>query len=422
MKSVLESPKLLLLLLLAISLITINPRINGWNEASRMALTQSLVEHHTFIIDESVFVKGGDKVFIDGHFYSDKPALPSVLAAIIYAPLNAMGLRLDYDWNLSYYLIILFTIKAFWVASILAFRSALAYTTINKDKIPLVIFLYAFASLAFAWSSSFNNHSLAGSSLMIGFFFYLKGKHAAGSLTLLWSGLFFGLAASMDMPTAVFLLGFGLLVTYNWRLSNPTYLFMVGSMLPLSIHFGVNYLVAGSLLPVQIQPQYFVFEGSVWADAQSLSGVRLNSPLFTLQYAFLTLLGPRGFVWYNPLLFLLIPLLIRNTRKTMDFQVESMIILTATIILMSYYWLCSSNFGGWSYSIRWFIPVLPLLFFYLFEIEIMSNSPRTKPLLWMLAICSILLAGIGLINPWSNQDIHVIPVIANLKQLLGILS
>ena len=421
MKSIPESSKLLLLLLVGVSLITINPRINGWNEASRMALTQSLVEHHSFIIDESIFVNGGDKVFIEGHFYSDKPAIPSMLAAIIYAPLHALGLHLDYGWNLSYYLIILFTVKTFWIASILAFRSALSFTSIQKDKLPLAIFLYSFASLAFAWSSSFSNHSLAGSSLMIAFFFYLKGKHKDVKQALFWSGLFFGLAASMDIPTTIFLLGFGLLVAHKWHASTPTRLFIVGAFLPLALHLGVNYFIGGTLWPLQINPEFFVFEGSVWTDSRALSGVSINSPLFTFQYAFLSLFGSRGLVWYNPLLFFLAPLLIRNVWRTNGFQLETLTILVGTIVLMSYYWLFSSNYGGWSYSIRWFVPVLPLIYFNLYELDYLSDWRWNKPVLWALAICSIIIAGIGLINPWSNLDIHAIPIIANVKQLWTIL-
>ncbi|MBT4036154.1 MAG: hypothetical protein HOB84_05520 [Candidatus Marinimicrobia bacterium] len=422
MNQILESPKLLFLLLVVVSLITINPRINGWNEASRMALTQSLVEHHSFIIDESIFVNGGDKVFINGHFYSDKPALPSLLAAIIYAPLHAFGLSLDYGWNLSYYFIILFTIKIFWIASILAFRCALTFAPVKEAKIPLAVFIYAFASLAFAWTSSFNNHSLAASSLMIAFYFYLKGKHKDVKSALLWSGLFFGLAASMDMPTAIFPLGFSLLVAHKWRTATPTRLFLFGVFIPLTIHFGVNYAIGGTILPLQINPEFFIFEGSVWTDSQALSGVSINSPLFTIHYAIISLFGSKGFVWYNPMLFLLVPLAIRNAQREKVFQAETLIILLGSIILMSYYWLFSSNYGGWSYSMRWFVPTLPLLFFYLFDLDYLKDWHWGKPVLWTLAVCSIIIAGIGLINPWSNQNLHAIPIISNLKQLWGILS
>jgi len=412
----------LTLLLILVSLITINPRINGWNEASRMALTQSLVEQHSFIIDESVFVTGGDKVFIDDNFYSDKPAIPSMLAAIVYAPLHALGLRLDYGWNLSYYFIILFTIKVFWIASILAFRKALRFTSLQQERYTLLVLIYAFASLSFSWSATFSNHSLAGSSLMIALYYYLKGKRENSNYALLWSGFFFSLAASMDMATAIFLLGFGVLVVYRWRVAAQALLFIAGAIVPLAIHLGVNYSIGGTLIPLQINPEFFIFEGSVWTESNSLSGVSLNSPLFTIQYGFLSLFGSKGFMWYNPLLIGLFIPLIQNLRKGSALQLETIAITSGAIILMSYYFMFSTNYGGWSYSIRWFVPMLPLIFFYLFDLKILSKGGKDKIILWSVIIVSIIIAGIGLINPWSNQDLHIIPLFANLKQLMGILS
>lgn len=414
--------KQLLLLLIGVSLITINPRINGWNEASRMALTQSLVEKRSFIIDESAFVGGGDKVFINGHYYSDKPVIPSILGAIVYAPLHAMGLNLDYGWNFSYYLIILFTMKVFWIASILAFRESLTFTHISKKFTPLAILVFAFASLSFTWSSSFNNHSLAGSSLMIGLYYYLKSKHNGGTRSLLWSGFFLGLAASMDMPTSIFLLGFGLLVLHKWRWSYATIGFSVGAVVPLVTSLVVNYTIGKTVLPLQINPEFFVFEGSAWTDPGSLSGTNLNSLGFMVQYAFLSLFGAKGFIWYNPLLLLLIPLLLRNTKQKSAFNTETWVILTGSLILMTYYFVFSSNYGGWSYSMRWFVPLLPLLFFYLFDMEHITQNPTHAKVLWGLIICAFIIATIGLINPWSSQDLSNIPIIANLKQLAGFLS
>ena len=414
--------KQLILLLIGVSLISINPRINGWNEASRMALTQSLVERHSFTIDESVFIGSGDKVFIDDHFYSDKPVIPSILGAIAYAPLYAIGLELDYGWNLSYYLIILFTMKVFWIASILAFRKSLAFTPILNKHVPLAVMIFAFASLSFTWSSSFNNHSLAASSLMIGFFYYLRGKQLAEMHSLIWSGFFFGLAASMDMPTSVFLVGFGYLVFQKWRWSKAILRFLAGAVVPLFISLVVNYSIGKTFLPLQINPGFFVFEGSVWTDHNSLSGTNLNSLGFFLQYTFLSLFGVKGFIWYNPLLLILIPVLISNMRRKSTFHTETWVIFIGSLILMAYYFMFSSNYGGWSYSIRWFVPLLPLLIFYVFEMEHLTQNLTRLKVLWSLIICSVVIAIVGLINPWSNQDLSDIPFFANLKQLIGFFS
>ena len=69
---------------------------HSWQEESRMATVQTLVEQGTFIIDHTEFNRTGDKVFINEHFYSDKTPLLSVAAAGAYSILhNVFGLTLD---------------------------------------------------------------------------------------------------------------------------------------------------------------------------------------------------------------------------------------------------------------------------------------------------------------------------------------
>src|SRR5512139_3283279 len=69
---------------------------HSWQEESRMATVQTLVEQGTFVIDHTEFNRTGDKVFINDHFYSDKTPLLSVGAAGVYWVLhNVFGLILD---------------------------------------------------------------------------------------------------------------------------------------------------------------------------------------------------------------------------------------------------------------------------------------------------------------------------------------
>lgn len=412
-------PRRLTLLLILVSLITINPRINGWNEASRMALTQSLVEQHAFIIDESTFSEGGDKVFIDGHFYSDKPPLASLLAAIVYAPLYALGFKLDFGWNLSYYLIILLTVKLLWIASVLAFRKALQLRDIPPKDILLLVMMFAFASLSFTWSATFNNHSLAGSSLMIGLMFYLENRRDESYRAVFWSGLMIGLAVSLDIPTMVFLIGFAWLTARSIGSKKMLSTYALGALIPLGIHTSINYAIGGTLLPLQIVPEFFDFEGSTWANNTALSGVSVNAIGFSIKYGFLSLFGPRGFVWFNPMLLLLVPLMIRSIRINNPFKMEAFVIISGSLVIMLYYFLFSSNYGGWSYSIRWFVSFLPLLGFFLFDLPSTFSLQSRKKLVLSLSIISIIVASVGLINPWSNPNLHVVPFIANLKQLMG---
>src|SRR5262249_11888105 len=54
----------------------------SWNDASRLATVESLVDRHTLVIDDSVYTAGTrDKLWINGHFYSDKSPVPALLMA-----------------------------------------------------------------------------------------------------------------------------------------------------------------------------------------------------------------------------------------------------------------------------------------------------------------------------------------------------
>jgi predicted nucleic-acid-binding protein len=66
---------------------------HSWQEESRMATVQTLVEQGTFIIDHTEFNRTGDKVFLNEHFYSDKTPLLSVAAAGAYSILHDLCAR-----------------------------------------------------------------------------------------------------------------------------------------------------------------------------------------------------------------------------------------------------------------------------------------------------------------------------------------
>ena len=179
-----------LFILALLALLTTAPFAGSWNDASRMATIQSLVEMHTFIIDKSNFVFTGDKVFINEHFYSDKPPVPAIIGAIVYLPLFHLGIKLDKELNFAYYLITLFTVKMFWIIGLAAFYSALRFSNINENNRLWLTYALGIASLHLTWSSTFNNHSLAASFLIIGFSFLLKAKHSESiTRNLFWASL-----------------------------------------------------------------------------------------------------------------------------------------------------------------------------------------------------------------------------------------
>src|SRR5438552_2265106 len=100
----------LILVLLLASLIAVassRPFAGGWNDGSRLATIECLVDYGTFAIDDSVFVavppenapftsydpilhKTGtlDRMRLNGHYYSDKAPVPALYSAAIYKVLQ----------------------------------------------------------------------------------------------------------------------------------------------------------------------------------------------------------------------------------------------------------------------------------------------------------------------------------------------
>src|SRR6266404_3996734 len=101
-------PWLLGMVALALACVSSLPYAGGWNDGSRLAAVESLADRHTLDIDESIFCQPSvevvargyppypadrtdllaqgtcDKLLIKGHFYSDKPAIITILMAGAY--------------------------------------------------------------------------------------------------------------------------------------------------------------------------------------------------------------------------------------------------------------------------------------------------------------------------------------------------
>ncbi len=366
------------LVLILLSTLIVIPRVSSWNDASRMAAIESLVERHTFIIDESEFIETGDKVFINGHYYSDKPIMPAILGAIVYAPLYYLGTRLDYGINLAYYLITIFTVKLFWVSGLLAFYLILRHIPISeKERVWLTLAL-GFASLHFTWSAIFNNHTLAASFLVIGFYFFQKAEYYINDIrNYILAGAFFSLAGTCDMPVFIFYAGFLLFILFSKEYKKMLML-CIPALFIITPVLLFNYSVSGNIMPLQLNKSFFEYSGSAWNSATGMSGMMINTGLDLVKYSFHSLFEKNGFIIYNPLLFIAIPCLIYEIKNRRKFWKEGLVIGVSSLILVAYYCITTRNFGGNSYSIRWFIPLLPLLFIF-FYINILRILQLKKP-------------------------------------------
>jgi len=407
----------LVYLLTILALTTTHAAPGSWNDASRLATVQSLVEFHSFVIDKTAFIDTGDKVYIDGHFYSDKPPVPSVLGAVVYLPLYDAGIALHLGRSLPYYFITLLTVKLFWLLGTVAFFFLLKFTGLDSEKRLLASCALGIGSLYFSWSTTFNNHALAAAFLSIGFYFLIKARfEAKTALPLSIAALFLSLAGTADVPTGIFYVLFLLYVWRDARLRRGLVFYVLPLFVTVVPALACTYSIHHSILPVQIVGSYFQYPGSPWTQSSALSGIRANDAKSFLTYAVSALIGPKGFLLYNPILWIALWGLYRTIRRRDRFYYEAIVVAAGSSVLVLYYLVFTNDYSGWSYSIRWFVPLLPLLFFFLYPYFQTCDQRRGRQFCALFAV-AVTIALVGAVDPWSHADLSEVPFIANIKEL-----
>lgn len=406
----------------------------GWNDGSRLATVEALVDQHTFIIDHSVFVEiprganaprpyspgnehlllagTGDKMFIGGHFYSDKSPIPAILMAGAYQCIKAFtGLNAHLRPDLfCYWMTVCSSGLAYVVAVWCVFQIGRA-VGLSDWNAAFLATSFGSATLALPYSRHVNNHVL------------LLGVAAATMLQLrrLASDLQSGRHHWLRFAALGTLAGFGYAIDLGsgpillacvaaavcWRCGRvPPVGVVLAAALPwLALHHAFNYAVAGTLIPGGAVPDYFRWPGSTF-NPQNMTGVWNHSPGHFLVYAAALLLGKRGFIGHNLPLFLLPvafgQLLRRGARDLPELAFSGMWCAGTWLI----YALTSNNYSGQCCSIRWFVPLLAPAYDVL--ALLLAAHPRFRGHFAVLTAWGGLLAGMMWIEgPWMS---HLVPL------------
>jgi hypothetical protein len=277
--------RIFILAAIAISLVIANPmrEYHSWNDSSRMATASALVEHGTFAIDRTPFVDTGDKIFVGGHFYSDKPPFPSIMAAAVYLPLYHLGLELSPGRSTAYYIIVVLVMKGALLAALVCFYLALKRTGLGDGRRIMLTGALALSSLLLPWTSVFNNHGLAAAFVTVGLFSIVEARHRDDArVPITMAGFFFSLASVCDLSTGAIFAAFGLLIVSIRKLRPHTLWYLLPCLVTLAPYIAINYRISGSLLPVQLDKELFVYPGSPWIGTFELSGIGVNDPRTTL--------------------------------------------------------------------------------------------------------------------------------------------
>ncbi len=416
----------------AAAAVAARPLAGGWNDGSRLATVESLLDRQTLAIDDSLFCRPPaalydagtppyppdradlrnhgtlDKLFVGGHFYSDKPAVVSVLMAGAYRALMAVGLpgpaeRPD-----------VFCRVLTALTGGLAYAAAVGCLWALGRRVGLPagwrlawLGAFAFGTVALAYTEYVNNHAMhlgvtAGVCVLLARAadFAREGRTAWGSLVGV--GTLTGLGFNLDLGSGPPLVGV-VLAAVGWRTrrAGPVLVVALAALPWVAAGLGVNYALGGGWKPVNMYPGYFTWPGSPFTAA-NLTGYARRTPGDQLVYALALLFGKKGFLVHNLPLLLALAGGAAALRRPFAGRAELVALLGWCGATWLLYAVLSNNSGGACLSVRWFVPFLAPGFWLL--AVVLRDQPARRPAFLALAAWGCVLGGLGVwAGPWAMR-------------------
>ncbi len=426
-----------------IALVSARPYAGGWNDSSRLAVVECLVDYRSLAIDQSIFVNPArvsatpitpyppgdqlltafgtlDKVQIQGRYYSDKPMVPAVLMAVGYQLLQwttGLQARTRPDWFA--YAMTLISSGLAYVVAVLSIH-ALGCRLLPQGHRALVVTLsFGLGTSALAYARHVNGHEcLLGiaAALLVGLH-VLPQRLQSGARP--W-GLVAALGALAGLGYATeYAAGPLLLITaaplVGWRLRVlggkgwATAAVFVLSALPFVVlHHLINFHIGGTIRPVSMVPAYLAWIGSPFGPATA-TGHWLHPSLgHAILYALELLFGKKGFLLHQPVLILAlvaaVSLLVRERSRLGQWPEVFFCLIWSGATWLAYSW-GSNNQAGICATIRWFVPLL-VPGYYLMLVALHHRPTIYRQFLVLAAgglVLSVLMWWYG---PWMS---HMVP-------------
>lgn len=345
------------------------------NTTSRVLTVLSIVDFGTLKID-SFANKTIDKSIINGHYYSEKPPLPSLLIVPFYAFEKSIGLFVqptDFtNYSKPVYILGSFICGSlpFVLICIIFFTYASRHT--NKYRAAILTMIFLYSSFIFIYSGTFFAHVLSSCFLLLSYTFIKFRKK------YFYSGLFLGLAILSDYSVA-FIAFLWMLQIFINELKFKNVLYFGVGLSPTIISIIVyNIMTTGS--PVDLLYNHIAGDGF-----QNASNLGFSYPRISALYG-LTISSYRGLLIYCPfLLFSLITFFKEKQEITIKWSKNYLFLVTIVYIL-----LISSHmiwWGGWSYGPRQLMPIAVLLLFE--SIIFISKIEINKYRFWIFSIIAV---------------------------------
>ena len=362
-----------------IAAVSARPYAGSWNDGSRLAAVESLVDYHTWAIDQSIFVRGTavshaaspypaseptlrtfgtqDKMWINGHFYSDKAPVPTLFLAMVYRAIQlvtGMTAR-DRPDRFCYWITLLSSGLAYVVSVYAIDRLAAVHGLVRSNRIWLTA-SFALGTLALPYARQVNNHILLLAVCAALFLIISRKQNFAG---LVMIGSLAGLGYTLDSAIGTMLVLAIVPLSIARSRAAAAALVILSAAFPFfALHHYLNYIIGGTFLPANTHPEFFQWPGcSLTAD--SLTGKWQHHNLYEfISYAFDLLVGARGFFWHDLPLLLALAGTVWLLRRSIQERQEVWFAIGFSVSSWLIYAVLSNNLAGVCCSIRWFVPLL----------------------------------------------------------------
>jgi len=406
----------------AMAIVSARDLAGGWNDGSRLATVEALVDYHTLAIDDSIFVKipwpsyfigaspyadapwltevkpgdpfpyplnypdswcgdgrhpetmgTKDKILIGGHYYSHKPPVPALLLAPWYFVVERLGdvKARDRCDEFCYWMTLGSSGGSYVVALLCTFQLGRLLGLSPAWRLALVSSL-GFCTVTVAYVRNVNDHILllavaSGLALALA---HLARRARDDSPTKLVAiiGCLAGLAYTIDQATGpALLLATAALVAYRLRRRRRALVVFALAALPwLVVHHAINYAIGGTLTPIGSVPEFFNWPGSSFVR-QNMTGFWNHPSLgdFAIYMLELTIAPLHGFFPHNMPLWVAVPGIFVVWRRQAAQRPEIVWGMAWCLASGFLYGALSSNYAGFCCSIRWFVPFLAVGYYVL---------------------------------------------------------
>jgi hypothetical protein len=372
--------------------------VGSWNDAARLATVESLVDRHTWRIDESVlFSRTMDRAYIDGHFYSHRSPLPSLALAAIYQFTQlVMGLNAAKSPGVFCYTLTLLSSGVAYVVAVMSFDRLAVRTGLSAPLRWPLTWSFAFGTIALTYSRAVNDHVfLLAVFALLNLSLWNRAQRAWNDVAirhLIAIGTLTGVGYSIDLGVGPVLAA--CVLTYVGAASRRiSHLSIVAlTAFPwIALHYALTWMIGRTFRPLGAVAEYMTtWPGSPFTvDNLTGLGWAHGSVAGFGVYAIGLLVGPKGFLLHNPVLFFLpasFGIVRRAASPERALAWYSIAVMAGTWLI---YAITSNNYAGETASVRWFVPLLAPSY-YLLTLAL-KHRPEMRNEVVLVSLWSIVL-------------------------------